>query len=376
MALRALMAFDHIPAAVSLTGGNVAAYSTYPLALSTGANSGVITLGAEGTVTDSDGTWLATGSTNSGTTFGAKAWAIPLSLFDQTTIASYFGFRFKLAAFTATTNAFNILSIDDGSTTSASQGAGVSLFSILLKSDFAFVVGQNYFIEVKWDRVNRQFTVWVDNVLVVNQRAYPLALNPNMFLNLGHHGQGTPGGGWTFQYKDMYFVDNTQGAQLPDTRLGVIKALALSAQSADAVGYTVTGGVTPLAALTSPVTSTPATLTTPVLTSPATLGLSPVDVSFAGPTSGVLDPSIPILGVAVVCSTQRGAGTPTQIKYSMKDSAVPANVSAQAVQTFDTDNQVPRFPAAYAAYAPDGSAWTSAKISATTIVMQPGQLGS
>lgn len=330
-----MYAFDHIPAASTTAGGNVPTYGgDYPFVLY-GSYAG-------GTISDSGGMWLTNnGYTGSGSNYYTSAWLYPFSQYDLTKARSWFGFRLKM---TTTARVLPILSVYD--TTKTQQA------TLVLPTDFAFVTGQEHYVELMIDRVNRTRSVWVDNTLVVNAQSYGAwAISATDWLAMGNTGPGGAANPGVLQFKDIYVMDDPGDGSV--TRLGIQLARALTIGTASGTGWTPSAGSVVSALNTAINTTTPST---PNVNAPG--DGTPLQMALAS----AVDATASVNGVLLIAAGQRNAATGTVLRTTMTDQATPTP-NQQALNPL-------QFPAGSYQYgkvlgflpnALDGTSWTPTK---------------
>lgn len=380
MAERALWAFDHVPPGLSNTGGNIPALHGSGLTMHTNATlmAGLATTNiVDGVLSDSDGVWMDCPlALISGTNWGGRGMGLPLSaLFDLTTRASYFGFRFKCTLYDST-----LLGLYQCWISNLGSGDPFLLFNgirpstdgkvSVTQAQTSIPLNEIHYFEFKWDRIAKLITMSVDGIQmsVTPYGNVPLS---TYWLVFGHTGAGATSGGATFLYKDMYFVDDTQDSRLPNGRMGLLRSRPLALASAAGTGWTATAGqASLLASLQSPVTATAGTLTTPLVTSSLAGLPPPLNLQF---TNSVPGSGVDVIAVSLLESAQRVTGTSSELKGSLTDGT---NTLPLTTQQFTSDAQLVRATLGSSIVAPDGSPWTPAKLAAATFTLQPAPLGN
>jgi|SRR6185312_8192194 len=341
MTKRMMYAFDHIPVTLSSTGGNVSAYCDFPF---TYAPSGGLNATTGGTMSDSDGVWLASNAYYYNTVTSMGQWSHPISnVLDITKARNWIGFRFKPSS-TYIGNPF-------GCTV---NGVNLALLAI---SDFSWTSGHNYYIEVMIDHVNQTRSVWVDGSLVVNAQAVSLAGQVSSDKLIFGFSAGITGNtSCTYQYKDMYFMDDPNDGSV--SRLGPIISRPITINTASGNGWTPSSGSIIGALNTAINTSTPST---PNIAS-ANDG-TPLAMTLAS----TVDQGVAVHGVLFVASGERNSGTGTMLRSTLADQATPANQSTlNALQFSNTAFQYGR-TMGFTPFAPDGSTWNATKIAAMNL---------
>lgn len=342
MTKRMMYAFDHIPTTLNSSGGNVGTYSDFPFTYAAG---GGLSATTGGTLSDSDGVWLASSSYYYNTVSSMGQWSHPINaVLDVSKPRSWIGFRFKPGFSTLIGNPF-------GCTVNSTN------LALLTTTDFSWVSTHNYYIEIMIDRVNQTRTVWVDGVLTVN--AQPVSLSGQLSTDklIFGFGAGVTGNtGCTYQYKDMYFLDDPNDGSV--SRLGAIIAKPITIASATGTGWTPSTGTIASALNTAINTSTPST---PNVAS-ATDG-TPLAAAF-GTTA---DASAAVAGVLLVGSGQRSPGTGTLLRTTLSDQATPPNSTSLTPTQFSSAGFQYGRSLGFLPSAPDGSQWSAAKITALNV---------
>jgi hypothetical protein len=341
-----MYAFDHIPQATGSVNNGIttavpilSTYSDFPFQVYN-ANAGTATVGVQ---SDTDGIWLFAQGGN----YLPIAMMLPISLMDMTKPASYFGFRYKLVQ----QNQVAIMAIRNATMATLKT-------TLVYSTDYAWVVGQQYYVEVYVNWVNGTRSVWVDNVLIVNnQPITPYSYVAGDFLQYGDVvNSASNSGNPANRFKDFYFMDDPGDGSV--ARLGPIIAKPIGVATASGNNWNPSAGTAQSALATAINTSTPST---PNVTS-ATDGQTPLVMTL----SNGVDANANVMGVLLVGSGERNTATGTMLRSTIQDQATPPNQLQSAYQ----------FPAGAFAYgrtlgffpnAPDGSTWTGPKIAALTV---------
>lgn len=345
-----MYAFDHIPVLNSSTGGNVPVYAAdYPF---TYVASTQQPFGGGGSFSDTDGIWLQSAAASqfiSPNTYTAVGmWRAPVSaLWDSTKPRSYQGCHFKLGG-TAPTNPTQVPIL--------SFYQGVTQYPLCAFADFAWVVGQMYFVEVMLDRVANTRTVWVDGNMVVN--AAVLASTTYQGTDLFAWGttaaQAGGGANYSYSFKDIYVMDDVVGAGATG-RLGPIISKPITIASASGAGWTPSTGTITSALNTAVNTTTPSTPNVATATDGTPLAATLATTADAGAV---------VQGVLLFASGSKNPATGTMLRTTIQDQAQPPNsvtlnpISFPAT-TFQYGKVLGFMPSA-----PDGSSWNAAKIAA------------
>lgn len=221
MALRDLWTFDHLPSAFDASGGPVQARSGFDLTTVQNAGSYL------GTRSSLGQNWLAVGTSATGSSSGYVERTLIQRFMDLTTPRSWLGFRFCP---TVVVNGYAVISITVG-------GVRNLVFEL---ADFPFEASKEYYVEICLDRATNLVSVWVDNYLVKTRLVTftgQLQTDSIRFGNYVNAPSGTP----ILQFKDFYFLDDTQDSSLC-ARLGVIKCTLSNMQSATGATWTASNG--------------------------------------------------------------------------------------------------------------------------------------
>lgn len=394
--LRGLFSFDHVPhAAVGSSAGLDEAtaqafmtnYNGYGFAVDSSPIPLAITNWASGTVQDAEGVWMASsagGAGGGGTLLGAKGWAIPIgTVMDWTTTASYIGFRMKMGTvlsptayggslYTPNPATLAIPYVWIGSPTGTVYGGILSLIDTVKFPNANWVTGVSVYVEIKIDRTNKLITVWVDNVMLTQFVFDPTqitAASQLVFGSSGNWATSQSSVGMTVMFKDMYFVDNTQDARVPNGRLGLLTGKQFAMASAAGTGWTSSDSQALLTDLTTPITQSAGSLAAPLVTSPANVASPELDLTF----SNTLPAATPLIAVGFAGSGQRQAASLTSMSFLLKDTATPtpnqeqlANASPPAPLTTG------RLYGGGTTVAPDGTALDSTKAASLILKITTG----
>lgn len=370
MALKAAFNWDHllnvnlIPAPVS--GNSSAPYSlsqwleTSPTSNPTYA---WVSSSSNPVQIDSAG-WLTFGQTS---VQSMGALVIPLSMaIDTTKPASWVGFRFKMGG----TQQINSSSVNIAWTSGSSNGTGpLTFLNSAQLASWGCVIGKEYYFELQFVKGASAYTVnvWMDGVLKSsNITSVTNNSVASSYLWIGAASTATATTLAQWSYRDIYFLDEDGLGNFDSTRLGPIRTTAAPISAVTAPNYTVsdpnnTGLTDPKAILSRPMDNPP--VPTPNLTNAATL--DPLTISFNA--SGIVAGS-KILAVKyqnAILNQQSGNGV-------MNAAAVQGQNSTPLTQETFTDATM-RYSRVLGILktAPDGTAWTPAKIAATQLVLTP-----
>lgn len=371
--LKAMWGFGHIPASLAvgnLTG--VSNYADYPVSEDHLDDwSTPLTTGQTGIVVDSEGTWLAQ-TLSAAASGGGRGFQIPVaSVQDLGSRASYMGYRFKCTAAVAAAAAAHILSISNGQ-----NANGNFLLSILsAAAPLTFAANTSIFIEHKFDRVLNTISTWVNNTLISVAAYNAGAILPGTWFVLGHNGgaPNTTGGAMQFLFKDFYFVDDTQDANLPNGRIGAVSHLQQTQASAAAPNsdWTSSDSTTLLADLLSPVTTTVGTWTAPVVTSGPVNTTGELDVGF----SNAVTAGNAVRAASFIASAAQSAGGATAVMNTEIDDTA-SNVEKLSGFVFPDPSMHLGVTLGAAAAAPDGGVWTPSKLSGILLKVKPTLIGA
>lgn len=218
-----------------------------------------------------------------------------------------------------------------------------------------------YYVEVVFDRPNNQFFTYVNNKLKKTTYYDPTTLNSTTTLSIGTQGSGGQGnlGSGGYVYRDFLFIDDTQD-NTPCVRQGPGTARPMTLLTASAPNWTSSDGNTPLADLTTPIATNLAV--TPNITSPA--AQTPIQATFQ--TSA--DPSLKVVAASVLVSSSNPSANNGNLNgsWSLNGQSAPAG----KVNYPDATMQWSK-PVGLNSLAPDGSAWTIAKLLAATFSATP-----
>lgn len=222
---RMMYAFDHIPTTLNYSGGYVNTYSDFPFTFNQNS-AGLANSTPGGTLSDADGVWLATQQyyySSTSTTYIGN-WSLPTNVvMDVTKSRGWIGFRFKWSGTSKIGVPFSY------------QRGGTNV-PLLLAADYAWVSGQSYYVEICIDRVNKTRTVWVDGAMVVNGATVDSAQTATDSFYFGTVASLAGSSTCTYQYKDMYFMDDPADGSV--SRLGPILAKSITLASGSGNGWT------------------------------------------------------------------------------------------------------------------------------------------
>lgn len=367
--LKGLWGTDHIPASMSANNlTSVSPFADYPIFedhsddwANVGSSGNIQT----GMVVDSEGTWF-TQQVFQGSNGGGRAFQIPLAaVFDSTTRASYMGYRFKTNTTQAGMGASHVMSISDG----ASRGD--YLVSMVPGNSITIIQNVSMYIEHKFDRVANLITTSVNGT---PQPAMTVAFVPAQIANawfiVGQNGgPAVPAlNANIFQmYKDFYFVDDTQDNRLPNGMMGPQLLKPIIAASAAGTGWNSSDSQPLLTDLLSPVTAVAGTQTAPLISAPTAGAAAPLVVGFSSSltVADVVNAVTFLSGVKIDALT-------AQIAISVSDNATPTPnvVPGKIIMPVDSNVHLGR-AATIMSTAPDGSAWTPAKIGEISLIQTP-----
>lgn len=218
-----------------------------------------------------------------------------------------------------------------------------------------------YYVEIVFDRPNNQFFTYVNNKLKKTTFYDPTTLNSTTTLSIGTNGAGGNGsmGGGGYVYRDFLFIDDTQD-NTPCVRQGPGTARPMTLLTASASGWTSSDSSTPLADLTTPIATNLAV--TPNITSP--VSQTPIQATF----QTAADPNLKVVAASVVVSSSNPSANNGNLNGAW--SLNGQTVQAGKVNYPDNTMQWSK-PVGLNSLAPDGSAWTIAKLLAATFSATP-----
>lgn len=351
MALREFWPFEALP---NITGTSLAA-SPLPF-LRNDIGLTVAVGGTTASVLQSDGTFQMSSTWQNSQT-NAAALTIPYgNVSDFTTDKSFIGMRYRNTMGTVTqVSALQAAWLTNGS------GTVQPLISLPLLT----LCPYQYF-EIMIDRTNKQIVTWIDNV-----QQPPVAFDFNGFVNGGactlslgvRFAVGTINSSFSSNFRDVYFVDDTQDAT-QCTRLGPVGTVPAPLTSATAPNYVSSDSGTPLSDLSTILGTTAATQTLPTLTSPASL-----DPITLGVSNTNINAALPILGVKVDVSASRSGGSGFVLNGAAKFNG--QTVAGKKVQFVTPGQMYYNQNALLAEKAPDGTNWTPASVAAAQFTLTP-----
>lgn len=299
MAMRLTMAFDHVPAGQTL--GNILAYCDYPLALGGSASVAKI----------NNYQWLLLSFLSAGTpaypqSFSSYA-SMPLaSAWDTTKARSYCGFRLYVSGNGRTWGGFTTYPL-------FAMYSGSTYVGLINLTDFNFVVGTEYYVEVMVDWVNKTRTVWVDGALVVSASAITIPAAPLSFQWwVGEFSATNASYGGAVAVTHLYFLDDAGDAAADSQRQGPLVANPITVADAAGTGWTSSDNAGLLADLNTPITST-TDMIAPYTASPG--DGTPMDLHL----TTAADPTLPVKIVTLMASTARIPGAVTATKTVVSD---------------------------------------------------------
>lgn len=382
--LAALMAFDHVPVGLSAFSGaanlpaalgNVPTFSDYPFGCD--QSTAFATTGKNinnGTIADSEGTWLvtngsATSPTNQSGSFSGRGFTYPIlgGAIDWTKPRVMIGFRVKVVQNGNPATWFLYLKASTAAT--GLYDTRGFLATPVTATSYGMVVGTSAYFEILMDILNNQVTIWKDGTQVDQYTpANALAALPSTgVLSMGT--TGTPTAAWSYQFKDMYIQNDLGDGTF--ARIGALKAIRTPVKSVVGVGYTASdagSGGTLQSDLNTPTTTTGAlavpTTITPAF--PAPLSAS-IDTTGLTATSGVR-------AVSVHMSGYRDPGAQLQYLAELDDAVgnvIPLPSTTYLLGKTVNPNRT-LLPALTTNV--DGSALNVAGIAAMTVKITPSQL--
>lgn len=334
-----MYAFDHIPAGLSTAGGNLAAFSDFPLgffgATTAGAQSGGVTL-------DSGGSWLNSSAGAAAGNFYAGFWYYPMAQFDLTKARSWFGFRIKMGSANRVCPPLAIYP----------AGLGSQAAVMVAGADYAFITGQEHYVEVMIDRVNKTRTVWVDNQLVVNGVSYgSYTILSTDFAGFGSAAATGNSTAMAYQIKDIYVLDDPADGSV--VRMGPIVARPITLASASGAGWIPSAG-TVLSALNTQVSATQQATPNVLMATDGTPLLNTLQTT--------ADPLGVVQGVLLLGSGQRNVASGTTLRTTITDQATPTPNQLQLAALFPAGTNQYGKSLTFLPNALDGSNWNAAKI--------------
>ena len=326
MALRAMWGFNHLPqgqVAGTTGGGFGLGYNGYGIGVQGGAFSGIYITG--------------NAICTQGNQYVDANFTIVTNLISDTVSPkSIFGFRLKYATLHA------LIGIQIGTVLTRFSELGVT------------GTGESY-IEVICDRVTKEISFLVNGVFKLKKvsPAVPMAAGQTISFT-------APVGSYNLIYwSDFYYIDDTQD-DTPCSRLGPVVVVQLNPNSAVGQDWVSSDGKTLLEDIKAPYVS-PASMTAPTITSPTSL--TPLEMAF----DPIADVNATIIGVGMVLDSMRLPTSQTAVNVSLKNGQ-----AATSLGDLSYANDLLTYQASpVSAKAPDGTAWSFAKLSATKIVLTP-----
>lgn len=353
MTIRDMWAFDNGPVGVDVSGG---------ITYTTGSGSAVgNTLGTPGCVYR---TGNGTGSTTSVTSDGfltqnqgtsANGFVNPITVMMSEVQNWSTATQFWLGFRTKTSKAFSGSSPVVWTASAINQAGAIFLLN---ETQLAGVVNVEQYVEVFIDAVAQTYQVYVDGVLK-NSGAFSGAnvITSSSLLWWGGTSVGTANSGLNRGFRDFYFLDVSADG-IDAGRLGALRSSLAPIASVSGSEYTLNSAATLQAGVTTALQNPPTA--TPSVTSPADKQALAVQL---GTVSGTK-----VFAVQGQASLGLGSANTT--------------VAASLVQTGQTPAALGTFPALAASMqynrrfgiarqAPDGGAWTAAKLAATQYLLTP-----
>jgi hypothetical protein len=335
MAIHDLWSYDNAPVGTNLTGGTTNVPGQY--AMQTGLPGGIYNTGASTASSSVTSDGFLTHTT--GTSQYHNALSVPVvGLFNFSSVTQFwFGFRTKSTLLPTILNV-PIVSYGTAFATATTY--------LLTEAQLASLVNQEYYVEVFINVTAGTFQTYVNGALV---NSGSVAFASTGFLNFGALGSpGAAGSNVTRGYRDFYFLD-VDGTDT--TRLGPIRSSRATLSNISGTEWTLNSSADLPTAITTALQNPP--VSTPSANSPA--DSQPLTASLS--TSVTL----PILAVQPQL-TYVGDAAQNSIDVSLVQASQTLDVGALALLTNTTQyNQ--RWPVQRKA--PDGGAWTPAKVNAT-----------
>jgi hypothetical protein len=324
MAIRAMWGFSHLPqkgAVGVLETGFGLKYNGY----------GINAPNSYGTIwIDGNSIYMAP-SSNIGISFSVPVSAIT----DMVSPKSIIGFRFR------TTNLY--------------YGVNIVVAGVATNvSELGVPNAGEVYIEVVCDRVTKDLSYFVNGVFKLKKTAAVVPMIAGQTLSFST----APWASINGYLSDFYFIDDTQD-DTPCTRLGSVSVVPLTPNSAVGQDWVSSDGKTLLEDLKAPYVDA-ASILAPTITSPGIL--APLEVAF----NPLADTNAIILGVSVTLDSKRLPTSQTAVNVSLKNGT---DVSSVGDIGYASDN-LSYSVTPVAQKAPDGTAWTQAKLAATSLVLK------
>jgi hypothetical protein len=285
----------------------------------------------------------------------AGALVVPLNAVQDWSVATQYWFGFRRKITVALGGAPWLILISNNT----SYGAYTTLLTDAMMAAVNLNnVGVEYYIEVFMDRTALTFQVYCGNVLV-NSGALnsSTTLSGAGYLSFGPIANGMAAGG-AAGYRDFYFLD--VDATTPG-RLGALRAKATTVASVSGSEWVAQGAADIPTALNTAMTNPPTA--TPNALSP--LDNQPLSIQMA---TTITDSGSKIVAVQPAATFQGGSGNLAKMNASFKDASSNTTALGQLVAASGLAvNQ--RLP--FTTKAPDGTAWTAAKINQSQYVLTP-----
>lgn len=354
MAIHDLWNFENAPQGVNLS---IAAYQTAYQSNTiynqdTGMPGQPLSYGTGNTFTVSSDGFLLINSNSSGQQGGL---VVPLGQVIDLSVATQYwiGFRTKLTAANSSTSPFIC-----GMTTNTSWSSYISLCNEAnFISNSLNTVGAEHYVEIFLDRTNQIYQLYVDNVMIASGSCPSTWFVASTFLWFGGIAAGSAS--YVRGYRDFYFLDVDSKYT---TRLGPLRAKALTLTAATNTDWTANGASDILTALNTAIGSGSMTpnAQSPVDKQPLSLTLS----------TSLTDSGNRILGVQPALSYTSANGMPVNMVVGFKDNTNPlvnAGSFTQANSGIPLYNQ--KLPIVLTA--PNGQPWTAAEINQSQYVLTP-----
>jgi hypothetical protein len=349
MAVKAQWSFDHLP-----TGMSAGSYIGN-LGLGTGATFGY---GSDsggssaGSFTIQNG-WLSFGYAYSayysgGTSYGTNLTTPLNNLFDNTKPHSVIGFRLNLSGAAALSSPGCVW---------LTTGSTVTKLVTQNDASLGLVQGGIYYIELVFDRINNAISTFVNNQFKKTVFFDFTTITAATTISFGCYYTGG-NTNITCLMRDFYFIDDTQDST-PCTRQGPGTARPMALVAVTAPNWTSSDGNTPLADLTTPISTS--MVATPTITGPTTQ--TPITAQFqtAAPSN------LKVLAASVlVSSSNASAGN------GVLDGAWSLNGQTEQVGTTNYPNTSMQWSQALlSTQDPSGNPWTVSSIQAAQFSATP-----
>lgn len=361
MAIRDLWAFENGPAGLVLSAATLNWFNN------TG-HSGIAKAGTSGGVTTltSDG-WarMTMNTSGSGGSAGISVQMNALGVAGLPVPAGgiWVGFRLRSSSGALNSNFTNIFSYSSAQAFAGTTGILLNAATVLAAGGCSAANVSNYF-EVFIQPSASTFQVWMDGKQI-SSGSVNNAMAGTWFLNWGCTGGSFSSSPLDFQIRDVYFVDVSADG-IDAGRLGPIQGNALPYESVDGSEYVLnagSSGVTTLQqALTTPLQNPP--LTTPNIVSPT--DKQPLTVALGLPS--VVSPNAIVIAVQPMATIAGSSSSGAQIQTQLQVGAASALAGTFSVPD---SGQVCNLKLPIQRKAPDGTAWSTAKIADLVSVLTP-----